>query len=159
VSEKEKKELVVPKEEAVFWLDAYGRWHNKHGPFEHKKVIAYFHSSIRKDARGYHLFQKRDDHIIEKVYFRYDDTALFVFDVKIDNDFDEIRLILNTRDEILLNPETLFVQNENLYMEQAGDRIKFIDRAILKLSDRLKFGRNRYRFELSEKTYDIPIRT
>ena len=157
--EKEKKEFVVPKEEAVFWLDAYGRWHNEQGAFEHKKIIYYFHSSIRKDAGGYHLFQKRDDCIIEKVYFKYEDTALFVFDVKIQDDSDEIRLILNTKDEIPLDPETLFVQNENLYMEHAGDRIKFIDRAMLKLADRLKFDQNRYRLELSDKTYDIPIRT
>ena len=156
---KEKKEFVVPKEDAVFWLDAYGRWHNEHGVFEHKKIISYFHSSIRKDAKGYYLFQKHNDHTLEKVYFKYEDTALFVFDIKTQDDPDKIRLILNTKHEILLNPETLFVQNENLYMEHDGHRIKFIDRAILKLSDRLKFGRNRYRFELSEKTYDIPIRT
>ena len=159
VSGKEKKEIVVPKEKAVFWLDAYGRWHNKHGAFEHKKVIDYFHSSIRKDAGGYHLFQKRDDRIIEKVYFKYEDTALFVFDVKIQDDSDEIRLILNTKDEIPLNPNTLFVQNENLYVEHAGDRIKFVDRAMLKLSDRLKFGQNRYCLKLNGNTYDIPIRT
>jgi hypothetical protein len=29
VNKKEKKGFVVPKEEAVFWLDAYGRWHSK----------------------------------------------------------------------------------------------------------------------------------
>ena len=159
MSEKEKKEFVVPKEEAVFWLDTYGRWHNEHGAFEHKKIIGYFHSSIRKDAGGYHLFQKRDDHTIEKVYFKYEDTALFVFDVKIQDDSDEIRLILNTKDEIPLDPETLFVQKKNLYMGHAGNRIKFIDRGMLKLADRLKFGQNRYRLKLTDKTYDIPIRT
>jgi hypothetical protein len=158
VNKKEKKEVVVPKEKAVFWLDAYGRWHNKHGVFEHKKIIGYFHSSIRKDAAGYHLFQKHGDHTIEKVYFKYEDTALFVFDVNIQNDSDKVRLILNTKDEIPLAPENLFVQNDNLYMENAGDRIKFIDRALLKLAHRLKFDQHRYRLELSGKTYDIPIR-
>jgi hypothetical protein len=158
VSEKEKKEVVVPKEKAVFWLDAYGRWHNEHGMFEHKKIIGYFHSSIRKDADGYYLFQKHDDHTIEKVYFKYEDTALFVFDVKTQNDSDKIRLILNTKDKIPLAPENLFVQNDNLYMEHAGDRIKFIDRAMMKLAHRLKFDLHRYGIELSGKTYDIPIR-
>jgi len=158
VGKKEKKEFVVPKEEAVFWLDAYGRWHNKHGVFEHKKIIDYFHSSIRKDAGGYHLIQKHDDHTIEKVYFKCEDTALFVFDVKTPDDSDKIRLILNTKDEIPLIPENLFVQNDNLYMEHAGHRIKFIDRAMLKLAHRLKFDQHRYHLELSGKTYDIPIR-
>jgi hypothetical protein len=159
VNEKEKKEFVVPKEEAVFWLDAYGRWHNKHGVFEHKKIISHFHSSIRKDADGYYLFQKHNDHIIEKVYFKYEDTALFVFDVNIQDDSDKIRLILNTKDEIPLTPENLFVQNDNLYMKHAGHRIKFLDRAMMKLAHRLKFNQNRYCIELSDKTYDIPIRT
>jgi len=152
-----KKEVVVSKEQAVFWLDANGRWHNKHGVFEHKKIIDYFHSSIRKDADGYHLLQKHNDHIMEKVYFKYEDTALFVFEVKIKHDSDNICLILNTKDEIPLEPENLFVQNDNLYMENAGHRIKFIDRALLKLANRLKFDQHRYYIELNGKIYDIPI--
>jgi len=158
MNEKEKKEFVVPKEEAVFWLDVRGRWHNKHGVFEHKKIIDYFHSSIRKDADGYHLLQEHDDYTVEKVYFKYEDTALFVFDVKPQDDSDNIRLILNTKDEIPLVPENLFVQNDNLYMEHAGHRIKFIDRAMLKLSHRLKYDQHRYRIELTGKTHDISIR-
>ena len=152
-----KKEVVVSKEQAVFWLDAHGRWHNKHGVFEHKKIIDYFHSSIRKDADGYHLLQKHNDHITEKVYFKYEDTALFVFEVKTKDDSDNICLILNTKDEIPLEPEDLFVQNDNLYMENAGHRIKFIDRALLKLANRLKFDQHRYYIELNNKIYDIPI--
>ena len=152
-----KKEVVVSKEKAVFWLDANGRWHNKHGVFEHKKIIDYFHSSIRKDADGYHLLQKHNDHIMEKVYFKYEDTALFVFEVKIKDDSDNICLILNTKDEIPLEPENLFVQNDNLYMENDGHRIKFIDRALLKLANRLKFDQHRYYIELNGKIYDIPI--
>jgi hypothetical protein len=152
-----KKEVVVSKEEAVFWLDANGRWHNKHGVFEHKKIIDYFHSSIRKDAEGYHLLQKHNDHIMEKVYFKYEDTALFVFEIKTQDDSDNICLILNTKDEISLEPENLFVQNDNLYMENDGHRIKFIDRALLKLANRLKFDQHRYYIELNGKAYDIPI--
>jgi hypothetical protein len=158
VSEKETKVVVVPKENAVFRLDARGRWHNKHGVFEHKKIIGYFHSSIRKDADGYHLFQKHGDHSIEKVYFKYEDTALFVFDINTPKDSDRIRLILNTKEEIPLNPNALFIQNENLYLEHDGHRIKFIDRAILKLAHRLNFDQQQYRLELSGKIYDIPIR-
>ncbi|MBW2406721.1 MAG: MFS transporter permease [Deltaproteobacteria bacterium] len=158
MNKKETKEVVVPKEDAVFWLDAYGRWHNKHGVFEHKKIIGYFHSSIRKDADGYHLFQKHEDHTVEKVYFKYEDTALFVFDVKTEGDSDKIRLILNTKEEVALTPENLFVQNDNLYMDHAGHRIKFIDRAMMKLAHRLKCHQHRYCLELSGRIYDIPIR-
>jgi hypothetical protein len=158
LNKKETKEVVVPKEDAVFWLDAYGRWHNKHGVFEHKKIIGYFHSSIRKDADGYHLFQKHEDHTVEKVYFKYEDTALFVFDVKTEGDSDKIRLILNTKEEVALTPENLFVQNDNLYMDHAGHRIKFIDRAMMKLAHRFKCHQHRYCLELSGRIYDIPIR-
>lgn len=158
MNEEEKKEFVVSKEKAVFWLDAYGRWHNEHGLFEHKKIIGHFHSSIRKDADGYHLFQKHDDHTVEKVYFKYEDTALFVFDVNIPDDSGNIRLILNTKDEIALAPENLFVQNDHLYMEHAGHRIKFTDRAMMKLARRLKFDQHRYSIQFGGKTYDIPIR-
>ena len=158
MGEKETKEVVVPKEKAVFRLDAYGRWHNEHGVFEHKKIIDYFHSSIRKDADGYHLFQKHGDDAIEKVYFTYEDTALFVFDVNIPNDSDKILLILNTKEKILLDPKALFIQNDNLYLEHGGHRIKFIDRAMLRLAHRLKFDQDQYRIEFSGKIYDIPIR-
>ncbi|UCD89630.1 MAG: MFS transporter permease [Desulfobacterales bacterium] len=159
MNQKEIKEIVVNKEDAVFWLDAFGRWHNKHGAFEHKKIIDYFHSSIRKDDGGYHLFQVRDDSTIEKVYFKYEDTALFVFDLIIEKDSDEVRLILNTKDDIPLDPGALFIQSENLYMEYAGERIKFIDRTMLKLTKRLTLDQNGYRLKLSNKIYDIPERT
>lgn len=154
-----KKEVVIPKEDAVFWLDAFGRWRNKHGVFEHRKIIDYFHSSIRKDADGYYLYQKREDNVSEKVYFKCEDTALFVFDLKIQQDPQEVRLILNTKDEILLVPEALFIQNEHLYMTYRGERIKFVDRATMKLFDRLAFDQHRYRFEFGGNSYDIPVRT
>ena len=154
----ELKEVVVPRENAVFWLDAQGRWHNKHGVFEHKKIIDYFHSSIRLDGDGYHLFQKHGNGTIEKVYFKYEDTALFVFDVNTSNDSDMIRLTLNAKEEILLDPRTLFIQNDNLYLEHAGHRIKFVDRAMLKLAHCLKFDQQQYRLEFRGNSYDIPIR-
>lgn len=96
---------------------------------------------------------------MEKVYFKYEDTALFVFDLKIQKDSDEIHLILNTREEIPLDPEALFVQNDNLYTIYAGHRIKFIDRAMLKLADRLEFSENEYRLKFRDKTFEIPVRT
>ena len=159
MSGKETKEVVVPKEKAVFHLDAHGRWHNKHGVFEHKKIIDYFHSSIRKDAGGYHLSQNLGNHTIEKVYFKYEDTALFVFDIDNANHSDKICLILNTKEKIPLDPKAVFIQNDNLYVEHEGHRIKFIDRAMLKLAHRLKFDQRQYRLEFSGKIYEIPIRS
>ena len=48
-------EIVISKEDAIFWLDENGRWHNAHGEFQHKKIIDYFHSSIKKDKKGYQI--------------------------------------------------------------------------------------------------------
>ena len=81
-----------------------------------------------------------------------------MFDINTPNDSGEIRLILNTKKDIPLDPKALFIQNENLYLEHDGHRIKFIDRALLKLAHRLKFDQQQYRIEFSGKTYDIPIR-
>ena len=74
---KNRSEFVISKDKAVFWLDKNGRWHNAHGKFQHQKIINYFHSAIKKDAKGYYLFQDRGD-FREKVYFHYEDTPLFV---------------------------------------------------------------------------------
>ncbi|PIE62260.1 MAG: MFS transporter permease, partial [Desulfobacterales bacterium] len=74
------KEVIIPKEKAVFWMNGDGVWHNEHGPFEHPKIIRHFHNSIHKDENGYYLCQERED-VREKVYFPYEDTAIFVFQV------------------------------------------------------------------------------
>jgi len=74
-------EIVIPKEEAVFFLDKQGFWrHKEQGKFENRKIIDSFHSGIRNDEYGYHLRQRLGNRI-EKVYFSCEDTALFVFDV------------------------------------------------------------------------------
>ena len=78
--ENKAKIIEIPRDEAVFRLDGNGCWHNADGKFRHKKIIDYFHSSIKRDQKGYHLCQAHDN-IIEKVYFHHEDTALFVFDV------------------------------------------------------------------------------
>jgi hypothetical protein len=42
-------EIVIPKEAAVFFLDGHGVWrHKEQGKFEHRKIINYLHSCIRK---------------------------------------------------------------------------------------------------------------
>ena len=64
-------EVVIPRENAVFWMDAEGRWCNRHGRFAHKRIIDYFNRSIGRDAMGYFVTQVRGD-IREKVYFPHD---------------------------------------------------------------------------------------
>ena len=94
------QEIIIKKEDAVFWMDGNGRWHNQHGEFEHKKVVAYFNRSIGFDADGYFVSQVRDD-MVEKVYFPYQETALFAVDIIQDND---LQLLLNTQKQITLKP-------------------------------------------------------
>ncbi|MEW5909866.1 MAG: MFS transporter permease [Thermodesulfobacteriota bacterium] len=147
------KEIIIPKEKAVFWLDKNGRWHNQHGEFEHKKIIDYFHRSIQRDESGYYLAQTHEDQI-EKVYFPYEDTPLFVFDVIPDKD--RIILVLNTKREILLDPKTLAVRDDALYVLEPDLRIKFTDRALMKLSDYLEFKDGLYFIKLNGELNPIP---
>lgn len=127
------QEIIIKKEDAVFWMDGNGRWHNQHGEFEHKKVIAYFNQSIQYDADGYFVSQVRGD-VVEKVYFPYQETALFAVDIL---QHDEVRLLLNTRKQVPLNPEMLFIKNDTLFMHFKAQLIKFTSRSMIKLSDRL----------------------
>ena len=129
----EKKDIIVPKEDAVFWMDENGRWHNQHGPFQHPKVVSHFNASIRKDKDGYHLYQEHDN-VREKVYFAYAETPLFVFDVI---KKDEILLILNTKKQVSLNPENLFMKNDRLFMRFDGEIIKFTEQVLVKLMDHI----------------------
>ena len=144
-------EIVVPKEKAVFWLDENGRWHNVHGEFQHKKIIDYFHSSIRRDEKGYYLFQERGN-LREKVYFHYEDTALFVVDLIKDND---ITLILNTKRRVKLKPKNLFTRNDNLYMRMGKETIKFSERGLMKISDFLEFSNEQYFIKVKNRRYRI----
>jgi hypothetical protein len=145
------QEIIISKEDAVFWMDGNGRWHNQHGEFEHKKVIAYFSQSIEYDADGYFVSQVRGD-VVEKVYFRYQETALFAVDI-IQND--DLRLLLNTRKQIPLNPEKLFIRNDNLFMHFENQLIKFTDRSMIKLSNRLDDANGQFTIHLKGVRYTI----
>ena len=149
--DKKRTEIVIPKDKAVFWLDKNGRWHNAHGEFEHKKIIDYFHSAIKKDAHGYYLFQERGD-FREKVYFHYEDTALFAVDLINDPD---VTLILNTRERIKLKPKSLFIKDDSLYMKLGADIIKFSERGLLKISDLLECEGKKYFIKVKHKRYKI----
>jgi len=144
-------EIVIPKDEAVFWLDKNGRWHNAHGEFQHKKIIDYFHASIRKDEAGYYLFQEREN-LREKVYFHYEDTALFAVDLMTDKN---ITLILNTKKQVKLKPKSLFTRNDSLYMRMGPETIKFTERGLMKISDLLEYSDAQYFIKVKNRRYRI----
>ena len=144
-------EIVIPKDEAIFWLDKNGRWHNAHGKFQHKKIIDYFHTSIKKDENGYYLFQEREN-LREKVYFHYADTALFAVDLIMDKN---ITLILNTKKQVPLKPKNLFMQNDNLYMRLGPEIIKFTERGLMKISDLMEYSDENYFIRIKNRRYRI----
>jgi hypothetical protein len=143
------KQIIVPKENAVFWMDKNGIWHNEHGKFEHPKIIAYFHKSIRKDDQGYHVYQIRDG-CEEKVYFPYEDTALFVVDLK-----DNHTLVLNTTNTLPLDPSRLFTRDDNLYIDTPEHCIKFGQRALMKLARLLEEKEDRLFLVLDGTAHEI----
>ena len=147
------KEIVIEKEDAVFRLDGNGQWHNQHGRFQHKKVIDYFHTCIEKDEHGFYLTQERDN-CIEKVYFPYEETAYFVFDVVVGED---ITLVLNTKERLKLDPEGLCIKDDNLYMRHGEEIIKFTDRSMMKIAAFLEERDSGYDFVFQENTYPIAI--
>lgn len=148
------KEIIIKKEDAVFWLDKSGCWRNSGGKFRKKKIIDLFHHSISKDDNGYFVSQTRDG-VLEKVYFPYEDTALFVFAVLFN---DDILLALNTGEKLPLDPESLYVKDDNLYLTHGHERIKFSERALMQISsilkedgDHLVMDQNGHRFYIPEK--------
>ncbi len=149
---KKRTEIVIPKDQAVFWLDKNGRWHNEHGEFQHKKIAAYFHASIHKDKNGYFLSQQTEN-ISEKVYFHYEDTALFAVDLIKEKD---ITLMLNTKKQVTLKPKNLWIRDDSLYMQTGKENIKFIERGLMKISDLLEFTNDQYFIKVKDRRYRIP---
>jgi hypothetical protein len=147
-------EVVIPKENAVFRMDGQGRWLGRHGRFEHKRIIDYFNRAIRRDADGYYVTQVRNN-IREKVYFAYEDTPLFVFQVIPQ---DPIRLLLNTTQTIALDPDRLFVEADQLYQLRGDERIKFSDRALLAMAPYLDESADGFKLRIGDRTWPIANR-
>ena len=148
------KTIEITRDEAVFRLDGNGCWHNSDGKFRHKKIIDYFHTSIQRDQKGYHLYQAHDKYI-EKVYFPYEDKALFVFDVIENND---IMLVLNTKKRTRLKPKKLFIENDNLYMQLGNEVIKFAEQGLMKISSFLEEEGDGLFIRSKNRRYRIPIK-
>jgi hypothetical protein len=126
----ELKQIVISKEDSVFWMDKDGNWCNEHGKFEHPKIIKYFNSSLKKDEGGFYVHQKTDE-CEEKVYFKYEETALFVVSI---NEKEDFFLILNDSSKIKFDPDNLFTKDDSLYLQTIDHLVKFSSRALLKLS-------------------------
>ena len=146
-----KKQIIISKEDAVFRMGKNGDWYNEHGKFEHPKIIKYFNASIKKDENGYYVHQETEDHE-EKVYFSYEDTALFVSDVKVN---ENIVLILNNNETIKFSPEHLFTRNDALYLQTPEHKIKFKDSALLKISKFMEEKDGQLFFKIKGKTYPV----
>lgn len=132
-------------------MDKNGIWQNEYGKFEHPKIIKYFNASIKKDENGYYVCQETDE-LIEKVYFRYEDTALFALDIKVD---ENILLLLNNTDAIILDPEHLFIRDDNLYFQTAEHQIKFKERALLKILKFIEEKDGQLLLKFQGKTYPV----
>lgn len=145
------REVVVAREHAVFWLDGTGRWHSEGGPFLHRRIIEHFHASIRKDQQGFHLMQRHRDYR-EKVYFPYEDTALFVFDLL---EGDRIEIVLNTRKRMKLMPRKLFIRDDDLYIRLGEDRAKFTEHALIRLSPLLEFEEGKTFIRVAGRRYRV----
>ncbi|MDX9964443.1 MFS transporter permease [Desulfobacter postgatei] len=127
-----RKQNIIPKEQAVFWMDNDGTWHNEHGKLEHPKIIKYFNQSIQKDDQGYFLCQNITNDVEEKVYFPYEETAVFVVDLVKKNA--GIELTLNTLDTIALEPEALYIKADALFMETDAHLIKFTQNSLAQMT-------------------------
>lgn len=144
-------EIVIRREDAVFRLDRRGRWCNEFGVFRNRRISEYFHSAIRRDEGGYFVCQERGN-LIEKVYFPYEDTALFVTDLTLGP---TITLRLNNRHRTDLKPEQLFVADDSLYLTSGDERIKFTERALLQLADVMDFTDEGYFIRIDGRRHRI----
>jgi len=149
---KKLRELVIPKEKAAFRLDGRGRWHGETGEFQHSKIIKHFHASIRRDRQGFHLMQRHRDYR-EKVYFPYEDTPLFVFDILAG---ENVEIVLNTGRRMKLMPKNLFIRDDDLYIRLGEDRAKFTENALIRLSPFLEFEEDQALFKAGGRRCKIP---
>ena len=66
-------------------------------------------------------------------------------------------LILNTKKQIVLDPEGLFVKDDNLYMRMGDETIKFVENGLLKISPLLEDDGGQLYLRLNDTRYKITI--
>ena len=153
MAQKQKPVKVIPRENAVFRLNENGDWFSMGEKFTNQKIINYFHSAIKRDEDGYFLEQEHE-HYIEKVYFPYEETALFVFRII---KGDETILCLNTGKKIKLEPETLVIKNDSLYVRSGMELIKFRQNALIAMAAFLDDEDGQYVITVDGKRHRIPL--
>ena len=124
----------ISADHAVFWMDERGRWCNEHGPFENPRIIDRFNRALRRDGKGYFVTQERDG-LREKVYFHYVETPLTAMDVR---GRPPRTLVLNSRQHLPLDPSALYILKATLFMRSGDERIRFSERAMVRLAPFLK---------------------
>ncbi len=153
----EKKQIIIPREDSVFWMDKNGTWHNEHGRFEHPKIIHHFNRSIQKDDQGYFLGQTMDgDGVEEKVYFPCEDTAVFVVDLIVKDSGDTIDLVLNIGEKRCLKPGHLFIRDDSLFAQTRDHLIKFNQQSLVKLSSLMDETDQGLTLTLGSQVYILP---
>ena len=115
------------------------------------RIIDFFHASIKNDKDGYFLEQIRGE-FKEKVYFPYEDTALFVFEI-ITND--NIILNLNTGKEVKLDPTQLLIKSDHLYMLYKDETIKFTEKSMIAISHFIEDTDEGFYIRIKDKKYKI----
>lgn len=152
MANEQKPVKIIPKEKAVFRLDKNGNWRADDEKFKSQKIINYFHSLIKKDKDGFFLEQEHE-HFIEKVYFPYEDTPLFVNRII---ERDGLILCTNTSKHIKLDPEKLLIKNDNLYIQSGEDLIKFKENALIALAGYMDDADDQYVIHIDGKRHMIP---
>ncbi|MCP4024242.1 MAG: MFS transporter permease, partial [Desulfobacteraceae bacterium] len=89
-----------------------------------------------------------------KVYFSFENTAIFVFNmIMVD---EELMLILNTGDKIKLDPEKLFTYDDSLFTRTREHTIKFTEHVLIKLSKYLEEEAGEFSIKIKDRIYAIP---
>lgn len=146
--------VVIPRERAVFWMDGRGRWHNAAGPFRVKRIIDRFHRAIGRDAGGYFVSQANGERR-EKVYFRYAETPLFAVRV---HPGEPPLLELNTGRRLRLAAEKLFIRGDCLYLRDGEEIVKFGERAMMALAERLEMdARGGWHWDAGGRRLPVPV--
>ena len=143
---------IIPREKAVFSMDKNGNWRANDEKFTNQRIVKYFHTRIKKDTDGFFLEQEHR-HYIEKVYFPYEDTALFVNRII---ERDGLILCINTEEQIPLDPQKLFVKNDDLYFQNGEDLIKFKENALLSLSGYMDEVDDQLVIDIDGKRHIVP---
>lgn len=128
---------IVSKEDSGIRLSSRGEWFHHGEPFEHKRIIRFFHRSIRRDGEGnYYLYNKIGD-LEERVYFDLEDTAFFVKRLDFDAEQKTFRVLLNNEEEEFLDVKTLYQDERGIMYCQVreGDRARLTQGALMTLSE------------------------